>query len=222
MSEPYRLLVFHRNCLFRDCLVELLAHQGKFDATSVDHTVSDAAKKLLVEPCDLVLLDLNLPDNLAVGIARELQQLGTATKVVVLVPDEHDTLVECIAAGAHGCVLERSSLKELDSAIEKVLAGETFCSTEIVSTMFAQLAKMGVEQPWCPASASSITRLTVREQEVLDLLAKRMSNKQIAKELCVSLFTVKNHVHNILEKLEVESRVEAVDAARRHPASILY
>ena len=72
-----------------------------------------------------------------------------------------------------------------------------------------------------PAS-TSLTRLTVREQEVLELLAKRMSNKEIAKELCVSMFTVKNHVHNILDKLEVENRVEAVDAARRNPHRILF
>ena len=69
--------------------------------------------------------------------------------------------------------------------------------------------------------ANSITRLTAREQEVLQLLSKRMSNKEIAKELCVSLFTVKNHVHNILDKLEVDSRGEAVDVARSNPHSIL-
>ena len=221
MSTRRRLLVFHRNCLFRDCLVEFLSATEQFDANSIDHSVSDSAASFLNETCDIVLLDLNLPDGLAVEIAREIQRREVETKVIVLVPDEHDLLVECIAAGAHGCVLERSPLEDLKSAISKVLAGENFCSSAIVGTMFAQIAKLGVDAQWRAPASTSLTRLTVREQEVLELLSKRMSNKEIAKELCVSLFTVKNHVHNILEKLEVDNRQEAVEAARRNPHSIL-
>jgi DNA-binding NarL/FixJ family response regulator len=221
MSEIRQLLVFHRNCLFRDCLVEYLSSDGQFAATSVDHSVSDSAASFLDDSSDIVLLDLNLPDGLAVEIAREIQRRKTATKIIVLVPDEHDQLVECIAAGAHGCVLERSPLEDLTSAITKVLAGENFCSSEIVGTMFAQIAKLGGETNWRAPASTSLTRLTVRENEVLELLSKRLSNKEIAKELCVSLFTVKNHVHNILEKLEVENRSEAVEAAKRNPQSVL-
>tara|TARA_R110002049_G_scaffold285698_3_gene466863 strand:+ start:6917 stop:7585 length:669 start_codon:yes stop_codon:yes gene_type:complete len=221
MSKQRQLLVFHRNCLFRDCLVEFLSANGQFDARSIDHSVSDSAASFLTEPCDIVLLDLNLPDALAVELAREIQRKHVETKVIILVPDEHDLLVECIAAGAHGCVLERSPLEDLNAAITKVLAGENFCSSDIVGTMFAQIARLGGETQWRAPASTSLTRLTVREQEVLELLAKRLSNKQIAKELCVSLFTVKNHVHNILDKLEVENRIEAVEAARRNPQSIL-
>ena len=148
MGEQRRLLVFHRNCLFRDCLVEFLRSGKQFDAKSVDHSVSDSAASFLTEPSDIVLLDLNLPDGLAVEIAREIQRRNIQTKVIVLVPDEHDLLVECIAAGAHGCVLERSPLDDLKSAITKVLAGEHFCSSDIVGTMFAQIAKLGVETQW--------------------------------------------------------------------------
>lgn len=221
MSEARQLLVFHRNCLFRDCLVEYLSAGGQFLAKSVDHSVTESARELLNEPSDIVLLDLNLPDGLSVEIAREIQRRQTSTKIIVLVPDEHDLLVECIAAGAHGCVLERSPLEDLTSAITKVLSGENFCSSEIVGTMFAQIAKFGGETQWRAPASTSMTRLTIRENEVLELLSKRMSNKEIAKELSVSLFTVKNHVHNILEKLEVENRSEAVEAAKRNPQSVL-
>ena len=221
MSEQRRLLVFHRNCLFRDCLAEFLSNGGQFDAESVDHSHSESPKDLIGDDCAMVLIDLNLPDGLCVEITRAVRLRGDSTKVIALVPDRHDLLVDCIAAGAHGCVLEKSPLDDLKSAIAKVLDGENFCSAEIVGTMFAQLAKYGAEPQWQEPPKTSLTRLTAREQEVLQLLSQRMSNKEIAKELCVSLFTVKNHVHNILDKLEVDSRVEAVDVARANPQSIL-
>jgi DNA-binding NarL/FixJ family response regulator len=215
MSNRRHLLVFHRNCLFRDCLASFLTHNRDFEASSVDHMRSDQVDDLLRDTADVLLLDLNLPDNMAVEIAQAVKDGQLDTKVIILVPDDHDRLIECIAAGAHGCVLERSSLEDLEVAITKVLGGETFCSADIVSTMFAELARFTKTPVWQPPSEPKERRLTAREQDVLDLLDRRKSNKQIASELCVSLFTVKNHVHNILEKLNVESRLEAVDIARQ-------
>ena len=121
-----------------------------------------------------------------------------------------------MAAGVQACVLERSSLLELRAAIESVVAGDTFCSTEFGKLMFSEVAKLGRAFTWQqPPGAASSNRLTTREQEVLELIAERKCNKEIAKALSVSLYTVKNHVHNILEKLQVEDRVAAVAAARQ-------
>ncbi|QEG42524.1 response regulator transcription factor [Roseimaritima ulvae] len=214
MSDNKQILVFHRNGLFRDCLASFLARDGGYVAKSIDHMESDDALELLRDAADVLLLDLNLPDNMAVDIARAIRDQNSATKVIVLVPDDHDRLVECIAAGVHGCVLERSSLDDLRDAIRQVLQGETFCSPDIVATMFAEFARIATI-PTLPPSEPKERRLTSREQEVLALVAKRKSNKEIASVLCVSLFTVKNHVHNILEKLNVESRQEAVEIARK-------
>ena len=215
MSNRKRLLVFHRNCLFRDCLASFLAIDRGYDAVSIDHLQSDQVDELLHDSADVLLLDLNLPDGMAVEIARAIKDGQLDTKVIILVPDDHHRLVECIAAGAHGCVLERSPLEDLDAAITKVLRGETFCSADIVATMFAELAGFTKIPATSTANGPKERRLTVREQEVLELLDKRKSNKQIASELSVSLFTVKNHVHNILEKLNVENRLEAVEIARQ-------
>ncbi len=216
MQAMSRVIVYHRNCLFRDCLVTFLQMSLGYDAVSIDHKQRDSSEKAMAEKeADIVLLDLNLPDNLAVDIVRSLKKVCPTTKVIVLVPDEHNGLLECIAAGVQGCVLERASMTDLDHAIRKAIRGETVCSPEFAETMFSELSRVSNSAKWQVPASVSRSRLTAREYEVIELLAKRNSNKQIARELCLSLYTVKNHVHNILEKLNVESRLEAVDFARQ-------
>lgn len=215
MDKRKRFVVFHRNRLFRDCLKTYLQSNARTDVTSFDHTCVDPVDQLREKSTDVVLLDLNLPNDLALHVSRAVSRGESATKIIVLVPDDHDRLAECIASGAHGCVLERSSLEDLDAAIERVLGGELFCSPEIVATMFAEVSRLTRTPSWHLSDGERKKRLTNREQQVLELLSERKSNKEIASALSVSLFTVKNHVHNILEKLDVESRVEAVDFARK-------
>ena len=211
-----RILVYHRNGLFRDCLVTFLTKSLEYDAVSMDHRRSEHLDPLCTpENAGLVLVDLNLPDNLAIEITRSIKAASQQTKVIVLVPDDHNGLLACISAGVHGCVLERASLEDLDLSISKALQGETVCSPDFAATIFSELSRVTSAPSWQTPASASRARLTQRELEVLELLAKRSSNKQIAKELCLSLYTVKNHVHNILEKLSVDSRLEAVDYARR-------
>lgn len=215
MSHQKRILVFHRNSLFRDCLAGFLAKDRGYDALAIDHSKSDQIDELLRFTADMLILDLNLPDSMSVDITRAIKDGELATKILVLVPDQHERLVECIAEGAHGCVLERSTLDELELAMTKVFSGEIYCGSEIVGTVFAELARYsGLASP-ATMPIPKERRLTTREQEILRLLDHRMSNKEIAAKLNVSLFTVKNHVRSILEKLNVESRIDAPDVARR-------
>ena len=110
----------------------------------------------LAEIADVLILDLNLPDNLAIQIAEGVKASGLGTRVLILVPDDHKSVVECIAAGAHGCVLERSSLQDLDTAIRRVLSGEMFCSPEIMESVFSELSRIGkiqAKQPKVPKAA---------------------------------------------------------------------
>ena len=214
MESRKRFLVLHRNQLFRDCLRTFLVNECGHEVMSLDHTSVDPSEQLLVSPPDVVLVDLNLPEGLSVEISRAAIRGQSETKVIILVPDEHTLLVECIAAGAHGFILERSSLDDLNFAVQRVLQGEAFCSPDIVATMFSEITRLS-NSNGSPASVEPIgRRLTNREQQVLELLNQRKSNKEIASELFVSLFTVKNHVRSILDKLNAENRMEAVDVAR--------
>lgn len=206
-----RIAVLHRNCLFRDSLVTFLRSTSRYEGLSIDHTSAEFDEAELIQvQADVFLVDLNLPNNLAIRIAQLLQGHAPRQKLIVLVPDDFTNLLECIAAGVHGCVMERSTLAELETSIAKAIEGETVCSGPFAATMFAEISRVS----WRIPSITIGFRLTARELEVLELLAQRYSNKQIAKRLSVSIFTVKNHVHSILEKLDVESRVEAVDRAR--------
>ena len=114
---------------------------------------------------------------------------------------------------AHGCVLEESSLQDLREAIERVAVGETFCSHGLVHSVFHRLAQAARDN--YRRDQDDAASLTPRELEIVPLISEHLSNKQIAKRLSVSLFTVKNHVHNIVEKLKVSGRYEAVDFARK-------
>ncbi len=217
MQEPVRLIFLHQNCLFRQLLVQVFSGDDRFDATDIDHVRPDHYEQLLSIHPGVVLLDLSLPEKLAVHLTAFVREYLSGTKVIALVQngrlseDSEATLLECVEAGAHGFVLEESSLQDLQDAIDTVLLGQRFYSPTIVESMFDQLANFPRETRW--RSHVQNTTLTKRELEVLRWIAEGLSNKQIARKLCVSLYTVKNHVHNILEKLQVPDRSKAVEHA---------
>lgn len=210
-----RILVLHRNGLFRDCLANYLEASGRFEASVQDHQTVQHGGELVVAGTDIIVLDLNLPNTLAKQIVNAVKSTLAHVKVVLLVPDDHQSLFECMTVGVHACVLERSPLHELVSAIDSADSGETFCSSDFAKLMFSEVAKFGQTFTWQVPRSAAADRLTSREQQILELIADRKCNKEIAKQLSVSLHTVKNHVHNILEKLQVENRMEAVEAMRQ-------
>jgi RNA polymerase sigma factor (sigma-70 family) len=157
---------------------------------------------------------MQLPYDAAVPLIQVLTGEGRKQKVLVLVAvDDHESIVNCVAAGAQGCVLEEASLEELKVAIERVVAGETFCSQQLVSSMFQQLAELSRDSITTQRAVD--VNLTPRERQILQLMADKMTNQEIADELSLSLYTVKNHVHNILEKLQVDDRFDAIEHARQ-------
>jgi RNA polymerase sigma factor (sigma-70 family) len=128
-------------------------------------------------------------------------------------PARHDQILECVSAGAHGCVSENCSLQCVQDAVRRASAGETICSPEIVRSIFSGFQSL--ERESRSRRLDEANTLTPREQEVLQLIAGHLTNKQIARRLSVSLYTVKNHVHSILEKLRVDSRQQAAVQAKR-------
>jgi two-component system NarL family response regulator len=150
-----------------------------------------------------------MPRVSGIEATRRLAESMPTMKILMLtVSDEEDDLYEAIKAGATGYLLKEISIEEVADAVRAVMQGQTLISPSMASKLimeFNNLAKRADEKQQVPAP-----RLTDRELEVLKLVAKGLTNRDIADALYISENTVKNHVRNILEKLHLHSRMEAV------------
>jgi two-component system NarL family response regulator len=155
-----------------------------------------------------------MPKVSGIDATRAISEVIPTAKILMLtVSDEEEDLYDAIKAGANGYLLKEISIEEVASAIRAVVTGQSLISPSMASKLlneFTSLAKRAEERQSVPTP-----RLTDRELEVLKLVAQGMSNREIAGELYISENTVKNHVRNILEKLHLHSRMEAVVYAVR-------
>ncbi len=213
MGDSIRLMVVHQNRLFRECLASVFSDYAEYEAVTLGDTGPNELQQVSGSRPDVVLTDMSFPLRLTVESIQRLRERFYGVRVIVLVPASvEEAIVGCVQVGADGCVLDEASIEELKVVIETVNRGETYCSPQIANSMFAQLGKLARENRWSQRIESA--KLTTRELDVLRLIADdRLSNKQIARKLTLSLYTVKNHVHNILEKLQVENRYEAAEYA---------
>jgi DNA-binding NarL/FixJ family response regulator len=166
------------------------------------------------EEPDVILVDLSLAAVLELEQIRMLGRQCPGGKVLVLGSGKEEAdIVRCIEAGASGYLLKDSSLDDLNEAIVQVANGGAACSACLHQTLFNHLAELAEGHRGVDRAAAF--ELSAREFEILQLLADGLSNKQIAAHLCLSIHTVKNHVHHVLEKLAVEDRHAAVETARQ-------
>jgi DNA-binding NarL/FixJ family response regulator len=174
--------------------------------------MEEALKQMRERQADVILLDVQLPSAMALTITRQLAHDFPNGRVLLLGVTEAETeILAYVEAGASGYVLKDTPFHELLSAIELVANGETMCSPRTAHTIFARLSELA------QTSISGVTHepriLSDRELEILQLIAEGWSNRQIADHLYLSPHTVKNHVHNILKKLRVQRRLEAIKYA---------
>jgi DNA-binding NarL/FixJ family response regulator len=166
---------------------------------------------------DVVLMDVRMPEMDGVAATRELSLRFPAVGVIILTTFEDDeTVFEGLKAGARGYLLKDIGSEEMAQAVRKVASGEALIQPRItrkVLAEFTRLAKTGDSRPaaksGAPAEALAVP-LTDREQEVLQALARGLSNREIADELVITEGTVKNHVSSLIEKLGVRDRTQAV------------
>ncbi|HVB38993.1 MAG TPA: response regulator transcription factor, partial [Vicinamibacterales bacterium] len=163
---------------------------------------------------DIVLMDVRMPKRGGIDACTSIKDAVPSAKIIMLtISDEEADLYDAIKAGAMGYLLKEISIEEVASAIRAVHGGQSLISPSMASKLlneFASMIKRGNERQQLPAP-----RLTDREMEVLRLVAKGLNNRDIAKQLFISENTVKNHIRNILEKLQLHSRMEAVVYAVR-------
>src|SRR5215472_6748592 len=213
-ADAIRVLIADDSPLFRRGISVVLATEDAIDVVAEAENGEDAVEKAAEYAPDVVLMDVRMPRVNGIEAARAIRGDSPATKIIMLtVSDEDDDLYEAIKAGANSYLLKEVSVEEVPEAIRAVVQGQSLISPSMASkllTEYTSLARRAEEKQQYPTPA-----LTSRELEVLKLVARGRSNREIGEELYISENTVKNHVRNILEKLHMHSRMEAVIYAVR-------
>jgi len=213
-DERIRILIADDHELFRRGLRMVLEDE---DDIEVVGEAGDGQKALdLAEELvpDVVVMDVRMPILSGIEAAQRIKETIPHVMILMLtISDEEDDLYQAIRAGANGYLLKEISIDEIGNAVRSVYGGQSLISPSMASKLlneFASMIKKEEEKRDVP-----VPRLTAREMEVLQHVAQGMNNREIAKTLFISENTVKNHVRNILEKLHLHSRMEAVVYAVR-------
>jgi DNA-binding NarL/FixJ family response regulator len=213
-DERLRVLIVDDHALFRRGLQMVLRQEEDIDVVGEAGDGHEAVEKAQELMPDVVLMDVRMPGQSGIKATEQIKDLIPHAKILMLtISDEEADLYDAIKAGASGYLLKEISIDEVADAVRSVWSGQSRISPSMASkllTEFAAMSKRADERQQLPAP-----RLTEREMEVLKLVAQGMNNRDIAKELFISENTVKNHIRNILEKLHLHSRMEAVVYAVR-------
>ena len=214
LTEPIRVIIVDDHALFRRGLQMVLEVEDDIDVVGEAGDGTEALAKAEETVPDVVLMDVRMPKRSGLEATRAIKEILPNTKILMLtISDEEADLYDAIKSGASGYLLKEISIEEVANAVRAVNAGQSLISPSMASKLlneFASMVKRSDDRAGVPAP-----RLTDRELQVLKLVARGHNNRDIAKELFISENTVKNHVRNILEKLHLHSRMEAVVYAVR-------
>lgn len=209
-TQTIRLLLVHDILLM--CNVLAAALEGEEDICIVGcvTSVEEALAKIENEDVDIVLTSLRLPNQGALRLTQTVTDMDQSADVIVLgITDNKNSVMKYVEAGAAGYVLRNQSVDDLLKTIRTIYQGKAIVSPQIASAMMERLAELSKLFSSLERDVVDNAGLTSRELEVLTLLGKNLTNQEIADLLFIEVGTVKNHVHNILNKLNVSSRDEA-------------
>lgn len=208
MPEPIKVMIVDDHALFRRGLQMVLESEADIEVVAESGDGADAVEKAKSAKPDVILMDVRMPKRTGLEATAAIRQILPESKIVMLtVSDEEADLYEALKAGALGYLLKDLAIEEVAAAIRSVNAGNSLITpsmaTKLLTEFTALSAKADVDRKPAPT-------LTEREIDVLKLAAQGLGNRDIARRLVISENTVKNHVRNILSKLQLHSRGEAV------------
>lgn len=216
-----RTLIVHDVALISDLLRTVLEDQGDIEVVGQVTTPTEAIEKLASNSCDVMVINCLLPDEGALTLTRGVVKQFTNVKVVIAGLVESQTaILHCLEAGASGYVREADGVQQLIAVVRHAAQGEALVSPAVAGALIArvnELKRLATELNGYHETdmEQQATELTEREREILALLGEGYSNREIAEELVITVGTVKNHVHNILDKLDVHTRKQAAMVARQ-------
>ncbi|MDQ6854689.1 MAG: response regulator transcription factor [Actinomycetota bacterium] len=213
-GESIRVVIVDDHALFRRGLDLVLSEEPDIKVVGEAADGIEAVHRAEEMTPDVVVMDVRMPRSTGIEAARRIRERLPDTKVIMLtVSDNEEDLYAAVKAGASGYLLKEISIEELADAVRAVARGHSLISPSMASKLLSEfnvLVQQSEER-----HRSLLPSLTEREIDVLKLVAKGLSNREISEELYISENTVKNHVRNILEKLHLHSRMEAVVYAMR-------
>jgi DNA-binding NarL/FixJ family response regulator len=209
-TAPIRTLVVTEICLCREGLCHVLVNESTIRIAGAASSPEEALARLAGNAVDVVVLDMTSPR--ARDMVRAFAAAAPGTKVIgFAVGGDEAELLACVESGLAGYIPRSGTTRDLVEAIGRAARGEAVCSPTLTASLFRRVAALSRQATDRPA-------LSERETEILTLIDRGLSNKEIARDLKIGLATVKNHVHNILEKLRVRRRAEAAAQLRPYAA----
>lgn len=195
--------------LYREGLAASLTSRDHLLAIATSASRADALARVRDVEVDVVVVDMGTPESLE--LIGDLRREAATTKILAFAVEEVTSdVLDCAEAGAAGYVTADASIDDLVAAIERIKREELVCSPRVAAKLFRRISER--IDPWVRGAPQAKT-LTGRERQVLDFIRQGHSNKQIAQKLNIAEPTVKNHVHHLLQKLEVTTRAQAAARA---------
>jgi DNA-binding NarL/FixJ family response regulator len=209
-EHPINLLLVNETRLMGNIIAAALEGETDIYVLACVTNMDDAMKVVREKDVDVALVSTRLPDQGALKLTNAITEFTPSTKVLALgLTEERQHVLRYVEAGATGYVLKDASLEGLIETIRAAREGKVFVSPKIAAAIMERLSNLARLFSDVESSITDTTQLTSRELEVLKLISEGQTNQQIAEHLVIEVGTVKNHVHNILDKLHVSSRGEA-------------
>lgn len=205
-----RLILIDRVRLVCDVIGAALHGESDIRVVATSTTEQDAIGVLHENECDIVLIGTSLPDDGALRLVQTIRDEKLDVKMLVLgVPDTEPVIMAYLNAGASGYVLRDDPIQDLLANIRAAYEDKALVTPAVAARLIARIAELSQQLAELGVDAADFEDLTPREREILELIGEGMSNQEIADQLVIELGTVKNHVHSILDKLNVNSRKDA-------------
>lgn len=206
-AAPIAIVVIDDNRLFREGLATLIHGQPGYRVLAASADVDEAMTKAREAEPDIVLLDFGLEDHDSLGLTATIRAEVPSARVIImgLLP-LHEDVADYVHAGASGFTMKNATFEEFFATIRAVAGGAEVLPRELTNTLFSQITR-GISAGTRDQALESV-RLTSREREIVNLLSEGLSNKELSTRLNIAVHTVKSHVHNVLEKLALHSRLE--------------
>jgi two-component system, NarL family, response regulator DegU len=202
------LLVIEDNRLLREGISAMIKEQPDMKVSAAIGTGENILEKINTLKPNIALLDLGLRNQNSLEIVKSVKKKFSGTKIIAmdLVP-VHEEILEFVQAGVSGFILKDATVHDFLKTIRSVAEGNKVLPNNLTDSLFSQIVEYAVRGPKSSVLIKSV-RMTKREKQVIELIADGLTNKEIAQKLHLSTYTVKSHVHNILEKLALHTRVQ--------------